>query len=451
VKFKLVMLDFLSRSKVYKLYSELSKSQWLTTAELRQMQNQQLKALLHHAYKNVPYYRRILPKEGNGTTDALGMLKDLPLLSRRILQEKVQELNDETKYLGKMRLISSSGTTGSVVKVYVDDCAAAYSRAFEKRGEYEWTGTDFFAKKVNFTNRKKDKTNIVWMLLNSFRSIWRFNTVDEKHRFLKDAELKPHIDEIVRIQPILFRGMASGLRRVAEYVLDKDIKHIRPKAVISNSEPLTMSTKKLVEEAFGTRVYNQYGLSECGTVASECSDGQMHINAERFIVEIIKDGKAALPGEIGEIVLTDLHNYGFPLIRYGTKDLGILGSQLCSCGRELPVLEQVVGRTVEIIHTPSGDTVPATQMDHILGVIPYAQVKQVQLYQPSLDRLILRLIKGREYSDDSGSKAMSLIEQYFKDTGATLSIEFCDSIPTTKSGKMQFYLCGYHVDIGQES
>jgi len=423
----------------------------LTASDLGQLQNEKLKALLNHAYKNVPYYRSVLPKEGSDTRSVLDMLKDIPLLSRRLLQEKVQELADETKNLKTMGLVSSSGTTGSVVKVYVDGGAMTYSRALEKRGEYEWTGTDFFAKKIIFVTLKRDRKNFIRKLVNFARSRWRYCLVDiEKRRFLKDEELKPYFDEIIIIRPQIVRGLASCLRRAAEYLLDNDIREIRPNAVISNSEPLTLKTKKLIEEAFGARVYNQYGLSECGTVASECPHGQMHINSERFILEIIKEGKVAAPGEEGEIVITDLHNYGFPLIRYGTRDLGILGSNPCSCGRGLPVLEKVVGRTVEIIYTPSGDSVPATQMDHIFGNIPYTQVKQVQLYQPSIDRMVVRLIKGHEYSEDSGIKAMSLIEYYFKDTGVILSLEFCDNIPTTKSGKMQFYLCGYNANAGQE-
>ncbi|MBP2625416.1 MAG: Phenylacetate-coenzyme ligase [Firmicutes bacterium] len=449
MQLKLAILDLVSGLKVYKFYSELNKSQWMTASELRQMQNEKLKTLLNYAYNNVPYYRSILPKEGSIKTNALDMLKDLPLLSRRLLQEKVQELCDETKSLKKMRLVSTSGTTGSVVKVYIDDCAITYSRALEKRGEYEWTGTNFFAKRVFFSTNKQDKRNFIRKLVNFIRSRWRYCLVEkEKRRYIKNEKLKLYIDEIITIQPQVVRGLASCLRHVAEYLQENDIKQIRPNAVISNSEPLTIKSKKLIEEAFGARVYNQYGLSECGTVASECPHGQMHINAERFIVEIVKDGEVVAPGMEGEIVITDLHNYGFPLIRYGTKDLGILDSNLCSCGRELPVLQKIVGRTVEIIHTPSGDSVPATQIDHIFGEIPYAQIRQVQLYQPSIDKLVVRLIKGHEYSEDSGSKAKSLIEPYFKDTGVELSLEFCDIIPTTKSGKMQFYLRGYNANNG---
>jgi len=452
MQLKWTILDFLSGSKVYKLYNELSKSQWLMAIELRQMQSEKLMSLLNHAYKNVPYYRSALPKESSDTTNSLDILKDLPILSRRILQEKVQEMSDENKNLKKMKMVSSSGTTGSVVKVYIDDCATAYSRAFEKRGEYEWTGTDFFIKKVIFSTLKREKRHFARKIVNIVRSRWRYCLVEsENRRFLTDEELKLCIDEICIIQPQFIRGLASCLRRAAEYLLENDIRKIRPQAVISNSEPLTQKSKKMIEEAFGARVYNQYGLSECGTVASECPHGQMHINAERFIVEIFKDGKIVSPGEEGEIVITDLHNYGFPLIRYGTGDMGILAENPCSCGRALPVLEKVVGRTSEMIQTPSGYRIHATLIDHIFGKIPYAQIKQVQIYQPSIDRLVIRLIKGHEYSENSGTKAMSLIEHYFKDTGVELSLEFCDSIPTTKSGKIQFYLRGYVASNEQES
>lgn len=448
MQWKLALLDFLSGSRIYTIYDELSRSQWWTGSELSRRQAENLRALLSHAGKNVPFYCAAFAGADMKRPDAFGMLASLPILSRRLLQEHARDLLAEKLDPRKHRLVSSSGTTGAVVKVYIDDMAKDYSRALEKRGEFEWTEANFFAKRVTFTNRKTDPKNLPRQLWNHVRLIWRFPTVGETGRFQDDAGLKPCIDALYAIRPVIIRGMASGLQRVAEYLLKNNLEQIRPQTIISNSEPLTAEARKLLEKAFGARVYNQYGLAECGTVASECPHGRMHINAERFIVEILRDGLPVPPGEEGEITLTDLKNYSFPLIRYGTGDLGVLAKERCTCGRELPVLEKVSGRTVDLIDVPVGESIPVTQLDHIFGVMPYEQIKQVQLYQPSRDRLILRLVKGQDYRDESAEKVRELLTKYFKDSGMEITLDFLDHLPVSRAGKLQFYVCGY--DRGRE-
>jgi phenylacetate-CoA ligase len=180
-----------------------------------------------------------------------------------------------------------------------------------------------------------------------------------------------------------------------------------------------------------------------GPVASECPEGQLHINAERFIVEIVQDGIPVPPGVEGEIVITDLVNYGFPMIRYATGDIGIIGAKPCSCGRCLPVLEKISGRAFDYIPSPSGIKILATHMDGIFDKFPQRIIKQIQLFQPAIDQMTVRIVPGPDYTPDFNENVLGLAKSIFAKLGVNVNLELCDRIMMTKSGKYQFYERGF--------
>ena len=435
--FKLMAYFF----SVYRLYAKLTKSQWVSREELEAMQQDRLSQLLGHARQFVPYYREKLHKlpTGFGVRDGLA---NIPILTRTDLQHNYQGLCDERTSFREKVCITTSGTTGMAAKVYLDKPSSLYSRALQKRSDYEWTRTPFLSRKVSVTTRAKPPSR-VQSLFRMMRRHWKLSVVNpETNCFICDTELAPGVQQVEHLKPDIITGNATSVRRLAEYALDHDIK-LRPNAVVSIAEMLTPATKSILEKAFHCRVYNQYGMSEFGVIGAECQHGNLHINAERFIVAVVRDGAQAAPGEEGQLLVTDLINFGFPLIRYATGDIGALSSDECPCGRKLPVLDKLLGRTVDYIATPSGKQVLATNVDHIAEEFTRDQIVQLQLFQPSIEQLVVKIIKGSKYSEEIGERILLTLELNFKQSGIHIHLEFVASIPNAKSGKYQFYCRGY--------
>jgi phenylacetate-CoA ligase len=192
----------------------------------------------------------------------------------------------------------------------------------------------------------------------------------------------------------------------------------------------------VVEEVFGEVVFDRYGCEEIGLIASECEnhDG-LHVAAEGVYVEVV-DGTES---EAGQILVTDLFNRGTPLIRYEIGDLATTRSGVCVCGRGLPRLGRVLGRTSDILCTPegariSGTSILDTVMSHIQGF------RQVQIVQEKLDELTFNVVEGDGLSERSLEVLAEAVRRYF---GPSMrhKVVLVDRIPLTERGKFQFSVC----------
>jgi len=167
--------------------------------------------------------------------------------------------------------------------------------------------------------------------------------------------MEDYYNKINCFQPEYLYGYVSMLEAFGKYLLKNNLKmKFQPISVIATSEVLTEPHRRLFENAFHCKVFNEYGCGEVGTIAHECERGAMHISAENLIVEILRDGKPVPEGQTGDIVVTELNNAAMPLIRYNLKDTGCLNPDFCSCGRGLPILGKVMGRAYDTICNKEG-------------------------------------------------------------------------------------------------
>ena len=170
-------------------------------------------------------------------------------------------------------------------------------------------------------------------------------------------------------------------------------------------------------------------------IASECERHRgMHISAENLYVEVIKDGREAKPGEVGEVVITDLHNYGMPFIRYKNEDLGRMSVNKCSCGRGLPLLEKIEGRVVDMIKTPNGKILTGLFFPHLMK--DFREIEKFQVIQSSLDSLTVKIQSDKDHGAVPINTIRSIIRQC---TGKSMriNIEIVDEIPLSPSGKFR--------------
>ena len=168
-------------------------------------------------------------------------------------------------------------------------------------------------------------------------------------------------------------------------------------------------------------------------IASQCEhQGGMHINADNLFVEILRDNEPVAEGEMGEVVVTDLHNYGMPFIRYKNGDLATAGKQSCPCGRGLPLIADVEGRVTDMITTADGRIITGLFFPHLMK--EFEEVEHFQVVQETSDRLLVKIVQRAQISNARLEVMRSEIQ---KVCGDAMKIEFdiADEIPLTPSGK----------------
>jgi phenylacetate-CoA ligase len=193
--------------------------------------------------------------------------------------------------------------------------------------------------------------------------------------------------------------------------------------------------RELISETFNCPVASGYGGRDSGFIAHECSHGGMHIMADATIVEILDgEGRPVPDGQTGEITVTDLYSSEVPFIRYATGDIGAMSARMCSCGRALPLLEKIEGRTTDFIVAPDGTILHALSTIYILREIE--GIEQFRIRQKDFDRFHIQLVCNERYLIASESRIRDALARRL---GAPLdvTIEYLAVLPTEPSGKFR--------------
>ncbi|NNM32202.1 MAG: phenylacetate--CoA ligase family protein, partial [Gemmatimonadetes bacterium] len=237
-------------------------------------------------------------------------------------------------------------------------------------------------------------------------------------------------------RPEILIGHAHSIHFFTRYLIAHGIDDVRFASILSTAETLLPAERRDIEAHFGPVLFDRYGCEEVSLIASECDahDG-LHVAAEGLWVEVL-GGDASTPGRV---VVTDLINRGMPMLRYEVGDLATVASGPCSCGRGLPRLGRVFGRTTDILYTPAGAPVSGVSiLDTFLIHIP--GVKQAQIVQDSLDHVTLRLVPAESYGQPSLDHLHRALDDVF---GPEMRRDFevVDAIAPTARGKFQFSIC----------
>jgi phenylacetate-CoA ligase len=185
----------------------------------------------------------------------------------------------------------------------------------------------------------------------------------------------------------------------------------------------------LVRQAFQAPLFDTYGSREFMSIAAECEEHNgMHIHTDNLVVETQTDSDDVA----SELLVTDLHNYGMPFLRYEIGDLGVLTRSNCACGRGLPLIRRIEGRILEIIRTRDGRTVPGEFFPHLLKDI--GEITEYQVQQTSLDEIVLSLVLARPLSENSETLLRKEMAKVFS-SATRLTIKQVEKIPRLASGK----------------
>ncbi|MFW5739200.1 MAG: glycosyltransferase [Myxococcota bacterium] len=417
-------------------YDTLNKTQWLTASQMRELQDEKLRRLVRHAYRNVPYYRARMQEAGLHPDDIRTQddLHKLPMLSKQNVRDHLYfDIMSENHDKSNVLKISTSGSTGEPFVCFADRAQLEFRWAATLRSQ-EWTGYRFGDPCVRLWHQTLglSKEQIIKEHLDALFVRRKFVPVFE----MREELLTKIIAEISDWKPTLIDGYAEALNLLAQYIQVSGGLENKPRGVMSSAQTLPEGSRRVIEEAFGCKVYDKYGGREFSGIAYECEAHEgHHVVSEGYIVEILRDGRPAAPGETGEVVITDLNNYCMPFIRYRIGDLAeaVDNTRPCSCGRGLPRIGNIDGRVQSIIQGVDGRYLPGTFFAHYLKEFDFA-FKLYQVVQDERDAMTFKVVKGSRYSDGVLDEVLSTFRRYLGEE-MRIDVEFVDDMEMIRTGK----------------
>jgi phenylacetate-coenzyme A ligase PaaK-like adenylate-forming protein len=433
-------------------YLELKRSQWLTLDEMRTLQELKLRRLIYHAYYNVPYYRQ--------TFDALGLrpydirtiedLRKLPLLSKQDVRDNLYfDLFSSNHQKSRILKVNTSGSTGEPFVCYVDQHQLEIRWAATQRS-MEWAGCRFGDRQVRLWHQTLGLS--ASQVIREKLDAWLNNRLFVPAYEMRDDNLGALLNRIRRHRPVFIDGYAESFHVLARYIRAHGVSGIRPRGIMSSAQILPDHVRQAVEDAFCCQTFDKYGSREFSGIAYECEahDGH-HVVAESYVVEVLKEGRPAQPGEIGEVIITDLNNLCMPFIRYRVGDLAeaMDSGKMCACGRGLPRIGRIEGRVQALIIGANGRYLPGTFFAHVFKDYDYA-VRQYQVSQEERGRITLSVIKASRFDQETFDQVLATLRK-FMGVDTVIEVTFVDSIPLGRTGKHQGSLSTVDLDFQQVS
>lgn len=375
-------------------YNFLQESQWCSRNQLQECQATQLRRLLRHAYENVPYYRRIFDERNLKPNDIQhpAELSKLPYLTKQIVRDNYKDLRARNIPESEVKLISTSGSTGSPLVFAEDKYIGAVERAFIVRA-FDSHGSKLFREKSTWLRSYVPKEN---------EPIYRYEP-HLKQMYLSAYHLSPEtIRDYIRLieayQGRLLVGYPSSLYILAILGEQEGLQLTCVDVAHAGSETLLDVWKQRIEKVLGVPAKDHYGMAEKVALLHRCSHSDLyHENLEYAVVEIVDQEQ-----DMGEVVGTSLWNYSMPFIRYRTGDRARIhrGSPSCACGRGLPLsMAKFEGRTDDIIVTPANRYIPAVNFYTLLYRIP--GVKMFKIVQHSLEEIEVQIVSSAAFTRES--------------------------------------------------
>ena len=421
------------------LMYQLEQSQWWPPETLLAAQFSQLEGLLAHAARTVPFYRRQLPaaaKLGRGRL-TMETWRRLPLLRRQDIQQAGPALTSRKvpKTHGPASDISSSGSTGRPITVKGNEMTTLFLRALSLRHNL-WHERDFSAKVANI---RALKPKIAEAAAAGKHGRWVFGYPSGP---AMDFEVSRPVSEQIawleRVNPDYLLTYPSNLGGLLQHCEKTGVRLPRLREVATLGEVLDPDRRADCERVWGVAVIDAYSAYETGMIALQCPEHpHYHVQSESVLVEILdNEGKPSAPGEVGRVVVTDLHNFATPLIRYEIGDYAEAGGP-CPCGRSLPVITRILGRVRNLVTLPSGEqTWPRYHGTRIAKIAP---VRQVQLIQRSVDEIQVNLVAARPLTAAEEDGLRETIREGLGHPFA-LSFVYVDEIPRAASGKFEEFM-----------
>jgi phenylacetate-CoA ligase len=405
-------------------YFQLRRSQYWDLERLEAYRRERLNQTLRAAMK-IPFYASRF-----GATPSSEDMASLPILKRPDIADLSRSVRSLFPPDAQFIHARSSGTIGHAVDVLFDRTHQSGRNAARARYLVE---------------------NGWWP---TCRTAWALGLVTEprspdgdlsRSRYLLRSQFLSHTEDFAvqiawlrKIDPHFIYTLPSNLDALLMILANEEPQLPSLRKVFTGGEVLEESLRKRTREVLGVEIVDNYGMTELFP-AWQCAEGSYHVNAEHVMIELLDDeGCPVKPGELGRVVATTLENYLAPLIRYDLNDYALAVEGGCSCGRSLPTIGRVVGRSINLFRLKNGERfLPWRLYDHLHGL---DKVRQLQLVQRALDHFIVRFVRDEPLAPEVEASIKEKIADSLGG-GVTVSLERVDEIARTRRGKFMAALC----------
>lgn len=387
---------------------QLEHSQWWSPDALQDQQFQQLAKVLTHAFETVPFYRERLSVIGFRPNQTItpAQFATLALLRR----SDVQSLGDALRSQqpppdhGRLLVHQTSGSTGRPIRAFGTEITQFFWNALTLR-DHLWHGRDLSGKLASIRTTVENGLARGWGPSTDVA----FDTGASATLNIR-ADIETQLRWLREQDPDYLLSHPSNLLALAQGCLAAGIRLPKLREVRAFGETVTSELRIACREAWGVSVADAYSAQEIGYIALQCPEHEhYHIQSENVLVEVLNDeNRPCAPGEIGRVVITTLHNFAMPLIRYEILDYAEAG-EACPCGRGLPVIRRVLGRQRNLVTLPDGrrhwPSFPAESWAHI------APIRQIQLVQRELDGIEARLVSDRPLAAEEERQLGAVLQE----------------------------------------
>lgn len=436
-------LDLLRGTQTMKCLREFEQSQWWPREKVLELQNQRLRELVRHAYDNVPYYHRMFDERGlkPNEIETSDDLVKLPLLTKQIIRANFDEMMSRGFPEKERVKLSTGGSTGEPLAF----CSTRYdhiSLSFAARQRaYSGIGFELGDKcaRLMATPAYQSTKERLWQTPISF--FRRDLFIDIKD--MTKANMPVLARRLEHFRPQFITGYPSAIYELARFIQMEGRLRLKPKVIVAGAEQLYDYQRGIFREVFDCDTFECYGSQEQHLIAFECRQHSgYHVVSENVVVEIVgNEGKIVPAGDEGRMLITNLHNYAMPFLRYEIGDIGVNSERACPCGRGLPLLSGLKGRTTDSISTKSRGTIPSISLPW--SFLAGWGVEQFQIVQDAYDKVVVKVVlRTGTIEKDMGDLSHEIVTQYKHILGQDMdvAVEYVEQIPINAAGKRRFVL-----------
>lgn len=403
------------------------RDRW-TASQWQRWRQARLAYVLHRAATRVPFYRDLwAARRRRGDRATWELLENWPILTKDMLRANPAAFVAEDCDVRKMMHGQTSGTTGTPIHIWQSRATLARLYAIADTRTREWDGIPATARWARLGGQ------LVTPVAQRRPPFWVWN-VAMRQLYMSSYHLAPdliphYLDALRRYRIVYLAGYSSAIHALAQQVVRLGRRDLAMQAVFTNAEPLDQEQRQTIGAAFQCPVRETYGMVETVAAASECPSGRLHQWPEVGHIEVDHENG-------GELVCTGLLNPDMPLIRYRVGDRGRLSeSQVCECGRSLPLITHIEGRTDDLLFTPDGRSIG--RLSQVGKGIVGLRESQIIQEERDLLRVLVALAPG--FAPDF---ANTLIERVRERMGnVRVVVEHVETIPRTRNGKLRAVVC----------
>ncbi len=412
----------------------LEQSQWWPKDRLAAYQTARLQRFLTQIGERVPYYRDLFrrvefdPLQVRDISD----LQKLPRLGKAEIRAAGARMKADGAV--KLNRYNTGGSSGEPLVFYTSVGRRSHDVAAKWRAT-RWWGVDIGDPEIVVWGSPVElgAQDRIRELRDGLMRSWLLPAFD-----MSEASLDRYVSTIRDRRPAMVFGYPSSLSLIAAHARRKGIRldQLGIKVAFVTSERLYDEQRETIAGVFGCPVANGYGGRDAGFIAHECPSGRMHISAEDIIVETLADeGTPVGTGKAGEIVVTHMATADFPFVRYRTGDVGILDDAACACGRGLPVLKEIQGRSTDFVVASDGTVMHGLALIYVLRGLP--GIERFKIVQHDVGHTEVLIVPGAEYI---ASNEHEVRTQFMRRLGANVdvAVRVVDEIPRDASGKYRY-------------